>query len=237
MKLSTPLFIALFVVASVASMSSAHAGAQASIKIEQLSASTFGSWTLLSADGSSRSSTDAGVDVTGGFTIGSTEFGQTTLSVKPPAGMSVVISVYRGGELLKQVTTQQYSFPLYANDNYRFLIKYSLTNVGSLGIMSDPNFLRFRMKGPTRRTYSAKTPHTFLNLPVGKYSLYFGATETCLKPAVQTVIVESEQRNTAAVTLTCNAAEEDSVDRNRISRRALRDYVTEREAKARGSRK
>lgn len=215
----------------------ALASPQASIKIEQLSPSTYGTWTLLSADGSSRSSTDKGVDPTGGFTIGLTEFGQTTLSVTSPPGMSAKISVYRGGDLIKEVTSQQYSFPLYANDNFRFLIKYSLSRVGSLGVTSEPGTLRFRMKGPTGRIFTATTPHTFKNIPAGKYSLYFPKTETCLQPAVKTVDVAPEQRNTTNITLTCNVAEEEKVDRNRVSKRTLREYVEAREVKARGERK
>ncbi len=215
----------------------AFAAPQASIKIEQLSPSTYGTWTLLSADGSSRSSVDKGVDPTGGFTMALTEFGQTTLSVTSPPGMSAKISVYRGGDLIKEVTSQQYSFPLYANDNFRFLIKYSLSRVGSLGVTSDPTTLRFRMKGPTGRIFTAKTPFTFKNLPAGKYSLYFPKTDDCLQPAVQTVDVAPEERNTTKVTLTCNVAEEDNVDRSRVSKRTLREYVEAREVKTRGQRK
>lgn len=215
----------------------AFAAPQASIKIEQLSPSTYGTWTLLSADGSSRSSADEGVDPKGGFTIGLSDFGQTTLSVSSPPGMSALISVYRGGDLIKEVASQQYSFPLYANDNFRFLIKYSLSRVGSLGVTSEPSALRFRMKGPTGKVFTATTPFTFKSLPAGKYSLYFPKTENCLQPAVKSVDVAPEERNTTNVTLTCNVGEEDSVDRSRVSKRTLRNYVEAREVKARGNRK
>ncbi len=213
------------------------AGAQASITIEQVSASSYGTWTLLAADGTSRSSKDKGVDAIGGFSMGITEFGQNTLSVTPPPGMSVKISVYRGGDLVKEVDTPQYSFSLFTNDNYRFVISYALTRVGALGVTSEPSNLRFRMKSSGGRTYSAKTPFTFTNLPAGKYSLYFSATETCLQPAVQTVKVEPEQRNTTKVTLTCNVQEEEMVERIRPTKRSLRDYAEKRETKTRGMRK
>ncbi len=213
------------------------AGTQAAIKIEQLSASSFGTWTLLSANGSSRTSKDKGVDVTGGFTAALTEFGQTTLTVTAPAGMSVSISVYHGGDLVKEVTSNQYSFPLYTNDNYRFVIKYSLSRTGSLGVTSEPGQLRFRMKGPTSRNYSAVTPFTFKELPAGKYSLYFPKTQDCLQPAVQTIDVQPGQRNTTNVSLTCNVAAEENVDRSRVSKRTLFEYVQTRETKTRGQRK
>jgi hypothetical protein len=216
---------------------SVFAGAAASIKIEQLSPKSYGSWTMLAADGSSRTSKDKGVDVKGGYTVGITDYGQNTLSVTPPPGMSAKIAVYRGNEFITEVTTQQYSFEVHANDNYRFLITYSFTKLGSLGVTSDPSALRFRMKGPSGRMYTAKTPFTFKSLPSGKYSLYFPRTDTCLQPPVKTIDVEPDQRNTTMVTLTCNVQEEEAVDTSRISKRSIREYVEQRELKSRGERK
>lgn len=218
-------------------VATAHGAVQASVKIEQISPSSYGTWTLLSEDGSSRSSKDAGVTTTGNVAMGLTNFGQTTLSVTTPAGMSAIISVYRGGELVAEVTSQQYSFPLYANDNLRILIKYSMSRVGSLGITSEPNGLRFRLKGPSARNYSAKTPHTFKELPAGKYSVYFASTSTCIQPAAQTIEVKPGERNTAKITLMCNVKEDTTVDRSRISKRSLRQYVEQRERNKRGNRK
>ena len=80
-------------------IATAHGAVQASIKIEQISPSSYGTWTLLSEDGSSRSSKDAGVTTTGNVAMGLTNFGQTTLSVTTPAGMSAIISVYLGSQL------------------------------------------------------------------------------------------------------------------------------------------
>lgn len=227
---------ALFLSSAVLFPLPLFAGTQASIKVEQLSASQYGVWTLISGDGSSKASTDEGVDRLN-YSFGLTEFGPTTLSVKAPAGMSTKISVYRGGDLIEMSTSNQYSFNIYANDNYRFIVQYSLTRVGSLGVTSDPSPLRFRMKGPSGRTLTATTPHTFQNLPAGKYSLSFGKTDTCLAPAVQTVKVEPEQRNTTMVTLPCNIVEEQNVDRTRVSKRTLQEYAKEREMKKRGERK
>lgn len=232
-----PIYLLATLVSLSFGVPAVNAATQASVKIEQLSPSAYGAWTLLSGDGNSRSSKDKGVDPMGNFTMALTEFGQTTLSVIPPPGMSAVISVYHGSELVTQVDSRQYSFPLYANGNYRFLIKYSLSRLGSLGVTSDPTPLRFRLKGPSGRTYVGRTPHTFKNLPAGKYSLYFPKTDTCLQPAVQTIEVEPEKRNTTLVTLRCNIEEEEKVDRSRVSRRTLREYAKAREVKTRGNRK
>jgi hypothetical protein len=232
-SLSTAVVLVLFGF----SLPHAIAGAQASIKIEQLSPSSYGTWTLLAADGTSRSSADKGVSVTGNMTAGITDFGQMTLSVVMPPGMSVSIIVYRGNEFVTEVKSTQYSFPIFPNDNYRFVITYSLSRLGSLGITSEPSNVRFRMKGPSGRNYTAKSPFTFKKLPAGTYSLYFPKTEGCLQPAVQTIDVQPEERNTKHITLPCTVEEDVSVDRSRVSKRTLFEYVKAREIKKRGERK
>ena len=227
--LSSALFFAFTAMSSAA--------IQGSIKIEQLSASDIGTWTILSEDGSAIKSTDPGVDKTN-YAFAITQFGQTTFSVAPPAGMSARINVYRGGEQIATVDSQQYSFKLVSNDNYRFVVQYSLSKLGSLGVTSEPSGIRFRMRGPNGRNYSARTPHTFNNLPAGSYALTFAATETCFQPSRKTVVVEPEQRNTTHVTLTCtDNTQDETVDRSRISKRALREYAEQREFNARGNRK
>ena len=210
----------------------------ASISIEQIGASRTGSWTLLSANGDSISSADPGI-VKNRFSIGLSEFGPTTLSVTPPNGMNAKILVYRGGEMINTATTNQYSFHIYANDTYRFVVQYALARVGSLGVTSDPSPLRFRLSPVGGgRNFTGKTPHTFNNLPAGKYSLRFGATKECYSSPVKTVVVEEEKRNTTLVTLTCTSEEEeDTVDRSRTSKRSIREAAHLRELKKRGERK
>lgn len=236
MKLLSTLTVSVVVISSF-SLPHAFAGAQASIKIEQLSPTSYGTWTLLSADGSSRSSTDQKNSTNGNAALSVTEFGQMTLSVTAPPGMSVDITVYRGNDIISEIAAPQHSFPVYPNDQYRFIIKYSLSRLGSFGVTSEPSRVRFRMKGPSGRNYSATTPHTFNKLPAGTYSLYFPKTAGCLQPAVQTVDVQPEQRNTKSISLPCNVAEDASVDRSRVSKRTLYEYVKAREVKTRGQRK
>ncbi len=215
----------------------ASADAKASIKIEQISAKQFGKWTLYSASGTTRMSTGSGMNKNS-ISFAVNEFGPTTLSVKPPAGMSVKISVYRSGELIETVDVPQYSFTLYPNDNYRLLVQYALTRLGSLGITSNPSGLKLRMKGASTKTYTATTPHTFINIPAGQYSIMIGPTKTCLKPAPHTVVVIPEQRNTAYITLNCDTEKEvGAATRTQPSKRSLREYVEQRERNARGNRK
>ncbi len=213
-------------------------GAQANVKIEQLTPSSYGTWTMLSSNGSIRTSNDPGV-LKPSFTFGVTDYGPTTLSVVPPPGMSVRITVYRGGEKVGETDAQQYSFTLVANDNYRFVVQYSMSKLGDLGVTSDPSGVRFRMKGPSGRFYTATTPFTFKNIPTGRYSITFPPKNGCTAPSVHTVIVESETRNTSNISLaTCAVSRDEAkLDYSRISKRTLRQQAENREYKPRGQRK
>lgn len=215
---------------------STTAALQGSIQIQQISASSQGTWTLLSADGTAITSDDAGVNKNE-FSIGISRFGQTTLSVVTPPGMSAKISVYRGGDLLLTTDTQQYSFNLTSNDTYRFVIQYSLKSLGLLGVTSDPSGVRFRLRGPTGRTFGGTSPQSFDNLPAGRYVLMFGETNGCSRPPRKTATVKAEERTAVHVTLPCTSPTDDTVDMSRVSKRTLREYAEQRELNARGNRK
>ncbi|OGJ60936.1 hypothetical protein A3C52_01455 [Candidatus Peribacteria bacterium RIFCSPHIGHO2_02_FULL_51_15] len=216
---------------------SAQGAVQATIKIDQISSSAFGKWTLISEDGSARTSSEPGVNKAS-HSMGLTDFGQLTLSVTPPAGMSVKITVYRLGDVISSQESQQTSVTIYPNDNYRFLIQYSLSKLGSLGVTSDPSGLRLRMRGPTPRNFSSKTPHTFINLPAGIYTLRFAAPPGCLVPALRTVEVAAEERTTIHQTFNCNPESDvSSTLPEKKSKRQLRQEAEERELKPRGERK
>lgn len=213
------------------------AALQGSIKIEQLSPTTTGTWTLLSEDGTAITSEDEGVNKNN-YAVAITRFGQTTLSVTPPPGMSARISVYRGNELQSFTDSQQHSFKLVANDNYRFVIQFALSKLGSLGVTSEPSNTRFRMRGPSGRTYSGVSPKTFDNLPAGRYTVMFAAAEGCDQAARKNAVVKPEERGVVHVTQACEQeGEDDTVDRSRASKRTLREYAEERELNERGNRK
>lgn len=212
--------------------------AQASIKIEQLSPVDPGVWTMISSDQAIRSSNDPGVDKLN-FSFGVTDYGPTTLRVSPPQGMSARITAYHGGEEVAQTDAQQYSFNVAANDNWRFVVQYSLSKLTSLGVTSDPSDIRFRMKGSNGRVYSARTPFTFTNIPVGRYTLLFPGTNGCTEATRQSTVIEEETRNTIHISLaSCKAEDKSSgVDYSRVSKRQLREMAEEREYKPRGERK
>jgi len=218
---------------------SALAAVQASLRIDQVSPSSYGVWTLIPASGDAITSSDPGVDRVS-YSFGLSEFGPLTLTVAPPPGMVVKISTYRGGDLIESKETPQVSVNLFPNDNYRFLIRYSLSRLGSLGVTSDPSAIRFRMRGPTRKVYTAITPYTFANIPEGRYMITFPAPEGCLQPPPHAVIVEPGRRNVTHVTFPCNLDEQNSTESGssaRKSKRELREEVETRESRPRGERK
>lgn len=235
MRLSTSL-VTVFLV-SLFSVPVSHAAVQSSVKIEQVSPTQYGTWTFLYHDGSSIASTDAGIDPKNHvFTV--TQFTPMTISVVPPAGMSAKISIYRNGDLTKSESSQQFSFTPYANESYRFIIQYSYSRMGSVGVTSTPTRLRFRMKGPTPKNYTAVTPFTFKNIPAGRYTLYFPSTENCASPAPYGVSVEPEKRVTANVSLICSTESLSPLSQKPlVSRRAIIQSVENRENRPRGQRK
>ena len=235
MRISTSL--ATLFLATVFFVPLSHGAVQSSIKIEQVSPTQYGTWTFLYQDGSSIASIDPGIDPKNHvFTV--TQFTPMTISVVPPAGMSAKINIYRNGDLTKSEMSQQFSFTPYANESYRFLIQYSYSRMGSVGVTSTPNGLRFRMKGPTSKNYTAVTPHTFQNIPAGRYTLYFPSTPDCASPAPYGVSVEPEKRTTANVSLICSTASLSPLHtKPLVSRRAIMQAVENRENRPRGQRK
>lgn len=215
----------------------AYSATQAGITIDQVSAKGLGTWTLITANGASYSSREHGVNMAS-HSLALSDFGPVTLSVTSPQGMSARIAIYRGGDLLKTIDTPQYSFTLYPNDKYRFLIQYSLSRMGSLGLTSDPSGVRVRIKGAGTKTYTSVTPHTFTNIPAGRYAVTLGSVPGCLQPRTESIVVEPEQRNTLAVSLTCTKNQSGStVSNNRPTKRSLVDYAESREFNTRGNRK
>lgn len=237
MFMRTTSSLATLFLATVFFVPLSHSAVQTSIKIEQVSPTQYGTWTFLYQDGSSITSSDPGIDPKNHvFTV--TEFTPMTISVVPPAGMSAKISIYRNGDLAKTETSQQFSFTPYANESYRFLIQYSYSRMGSVGVTSVPSGLRFRMKGPTTKVYTAITPHTFKNIPAGRYTLYFPSTPDCASPAPHSVAVEPEKRTTANVSLVCPTDSQSLLSQKPlVSRRALIQSVENRESRPRGQRK
>lgn len=212
------------------------AAVQASITVEQISPQKIGVWTLLHGDGSSIKSTEKGINQLK-YSFSVTDFSPKTFSVEPPFGMTTKILVYRGGDLLKTVLNNQYSFTPYGNDVYRFLVQYSVAPTGSLGITSDPAQVQFRLKGGDK-TRTGTTPTTLTNLPAGKYTIDVIPPKGCTKPSPRTIAVKSGERNTTMITVSCPTEEEASTtSSSRVSKRSIVESAQARELKKRGQRK
>jgi hypothetical protein len=210
---------------------------RATLAIEQISASSYGTWNILFGDNQPLSSTDEGVDKSR-FSFSLTSFGPTVISVTPPPGMSAAITVYRGGAVITKTSLPQYSFNLLPNDNYRFLVQYSLARLSGLGVTSEPSGIKFRVKGPGGKNFTGTTPADFSNVPAGRYSVTFGRTGTCLIPPPHSIVLQPDQRNVVNVKMNCTVEEEGpELIRSNVTRRSIRQLVEEREAKKRGERK
>lgn len=237
MPIRRSLFIFAIMSASLI-IPQAHAALQGTVSIEQISPTRdIGSWLFYTTANETKSSTEPGVDPKK-YAFSFTEFGPVTIKVEPPPGMQSSIIVYRGGELFKKADARQLSVNLYPGDIYRFVVQYSFSALGSLGVTTQPFRATFRITGPGNKRYSARTPHTFTDLPAGRYSIRVSAPRGCLLPPVYVKDVTPEQRVTLQVELACGkdalarrSADPfmDNINRG-PSKRALRDAKKAAEA-------
>ena len=200
----------------------AFAGIQGSVLIEQISPAELGAWILTSETGAKWSSEDPKVSPKK-FSLSIAEVGLLTLKVTPPAGASAKILVYRGGDLSKTITSNQYSFTLYPNDKYRFFVQYAFDRLGSIGITSAPSNAKFRMTGPSGKLYIGTTPVSFTNLPAGRYTVQAEPVTGCSKPKQQSAVIQPDVRTTLHLTMPCEQKVKKSTTKN--DRPAKRDIM------------
>ncbi len=181
---------------------SVFAGIQGSLLIEQISPSELGAWILTSESGAKWSSADPKVSPKK-FSLSIAEVGLLTFKVTPPPGASAKILVYRGGDLTKTITSNQYSFTLYPNDKYRFFVQYAFDRLGSIGVTSKPSNAKFRMTGPSGKLYIGTTPLSFTNLPAGRYTVQAEPVTGCSKPKPQSTVIQPDVRTTLHLTMPC----------------------------------
>lgn len=202
------------------------AGIQGTMLIEQISPAELGTWILTSESGSKWSSEDPKVSPKK-FSLSIADVGLLTLKVTPPPGASAKILVYRGGDLMKTITSNQYSFTLYPNDTYRFFIQYAFDRLGSIGITSTPSNAKFRMKGPSGKLYIGTTPMSFTNLPAGRYSVQVEATKGCSTAKPQSTVIQPDVRTTLHLTMPCEQTTKKSKTKN--DRPTKRDIMKQAE--------
>ncbi|MEQ1849103.1 MAG: hypothetical protein ABL890_00765 [Candidatus Peribacteraceae bacterium] len=232
MTIRTLVLVTLFAPSVALFAPQVSAASLANVVIEQISPDAYGTWSLLAADGSRRNSQTEITDPKK-YSAGISDFGPMTLSVTPPAGMTARITVYRGGEQLAVTDSRQHSFHMYPNDSYRFIIKYWVATTGTLGVISEPQGVTFRIESEAGRTYRAVTPKSFTNLPTGKYSIYANATAECVMPAPQSVELTNEARKVVTLSMSCDnaSAKVDEPVRIRPTKRKLVESVASREAR------
>lgn len=210
--------------------------AGAAIQIDQVSPADYGTWTFLFSDGEAKAGRgEVGKPSSESFSVSYT--GSVTLATTLPAGMAAKIDVYKSGMLLKTIDLPQVAIELQSGDDYRFVIRYSYSRLGTLGITSEPNHGRFVMKGPTRRRFTGRTPKTYLNIPEGHYVITFRPLPGCVSPAPKTIIVEPNKRNVAKITIPCESKENESVQQRTSTKRSIMEAARLRELKPIGERK
>ncbi len=208
--------------AIVLPLSSAEAAAPGSVVIEQVSANEYGTWMMLAGSGTVAQSSDSEDPKSHSFTVPTGWLGPMTLIVDPPAGAVVKVTTYRNDVLVDVKSSQQISFTMYPGEWYRFVIQYSVAQQGMLGITSEPTGVLFRLKGPSaRKRLVGRTPFTFTNLMLGKYTIYFSAIEGCILPRPYNKVVREEERTTLHVQFDCRTGDEPVVAPRELSKRDI----------------
>ncbi|MBP9773560.1 MAG: hypothetical protein KBD00_02935 [Candidatus Peribacteraceae bacterium] len=235
MRLTRSLFVTVLCL-SIASVHllnipKAHADLQASISIEQVSPALLGTWTFFSTDNTTKSSKDKGVDAKK-TAFSFRQFGPVTLSIKQPAGMKSTVLIYRNGNLVSTKDTTQATVTLYPNDTLRFLIRYSFSNVGTLGITSIPTGAQLTVTGPDGFAAKARAPYTFKNLPAGKYTVIADQAKGCMTSPPYNRYVEQDKRVTLTIDLPCTAktGTDIIIENSRQTKRAIQEAARLREA-------
>lgn len=210
----------------------AMADTKAVYTVDQVSPKEYGSWVVYSGDTILAASSERGVS-SKHYSFSSAVFGSITLSVKNPPGMTSIIKVYRNDDLIQTTSTPQVAISSFPNDSYRFIVQYARTNLGSLGVTSVPSNVAIMIKGPDGKERRALTPHTFTNLPVGRYAIYTpNPPAPCGSAAPMTRSVESEKRLAVSIELPCaqEVSSRPSRTRARPTKREIQNSVYLREA-------
>lgn len=150
--------------------------------------------------------------------------GELTLSIVPPAGATLTISVYKDDELIKKEEGQQISATSEEGHSYRFYVQYAFTKQGTIGVTSVPNGILVRLVRSDGRRFIGRTPKTFENMYAGQYAVYVNAAPGCAKPRPYTKLLKEGERLVINVELPCDLDKRRlAADKPLISRRALKD--------------
>lgn len=203
--------------------------APTSVTVEQLSPTIVGSWIFSSSGSDLLQSTEPGVQQRKHvFTIPSR--GQMTLTVIPPSGAGVKITTFKNGVQVGVSDVRHASATVENGDSWRFLVQYSTVSVGLLGITSTPFGISFKVKGPDGVTYVGKTPQSFENVPIGRYTIYMSAPKGCVIPPPISRKIKDGERVTAHIDFVCHARARERVRPRRNSRRQIIEETNKRNA-------
>lgn len=161
----------------------------------------IGSWTLLQPGQIQEGSKDSQ------YTFYERPAGNYSLFVSPPEGTTAAIRVYKGGILTQTVERPQLNFTLGQSEQYRLVVVYSFTRVGTVVVSSDPPGLEFTMTGPNQMLVTGVTPASYESAAEGQYSVRFKSMEGCYVPAPKALLLEAEKRISFLMTLHCDAAD------------------------------
>jgi hypothetical protein len=164
--------------------------------------------------------------------------GELTLSVDPPSGSTVTISIYKDDELVKKQQIQQLSVTSEEGHSYRFYVQYAFTKQGTIGVTSSPSGVLIRMKGPNGKRFLGRTPKTFERMYAGRYTITANTMPGCASPRPYTKELKDGERLVVHIDLPCDLEKRKmGEDKPLISRRGLKQGIDDSAAERADKRK
>lgn len=108
--------------------------------------------------------------------------GNYTIIATPPEGASTAIELWINDQQVKSMDLPQISFTLANSDSARATITYVTTRMGKVSVTTDPQGLRFTIKGPNALVFTGASPAEFIDVPIGQYTITFDPIEDCITP-------------------------------------------------------
>ncbi len=139
--------------------------------------------------------------------VNSVIVGSYTLFADAPEGMTTTTYLFRNGVQESVTSRPQITFKVEKDQAIRVLFVYKLTQVGKVGVNSDPPGLTFTLSGPNKSVHTGVTPIDYDIAPNGQYSVTYGTPEGCPPLPSKSMKLEAKGRIVFNIELNCTTAE------------------------------
>ncbi len=134
--------------------------------------------------------------------------GSYTLIAQPPDGAAGTLELTVNGVPSKSAEVPQVSFTLGEGEAARVALTFTYTQVGVVSVNTDPSGLAFTLSGPNGIVREGATPASYLNYPIGLYSVTLHKIEGCVTPKPRSQRLVKAGRANLDFVMVCEAITE-----------------------------